>query len=231
MTAHADLGSADSKISDSGIPDSGIVLAGGLSSRLAASAPVGAPPKPLLRCDGMTLLESAVAALGRSGVAAERAVVVAPEDLPRPAGTLQAREDPPFSGPAAGIGAGLERLLTLPGAAEGWVFVLAADMPACGTALAALQGARASLRAEAAGAPDGFIGVDDGVPQPLLALLRVGAAAEAFGGAEGASVRSRLGRLDVRWIDVPAGSCRDVDTWEDAQRLGCGLGTAPEPGR
>ena len=87
-----------------------VVLAGGRSSRLGGS------PKALLQLDGSTLLRRTLEAVRGS----RRIAVVGPNDLlaevdafrrsvaiPH-ARLLLTREDPPFSGPAAGIAAGVQ---------------------------------------------------------------------------------------------------------------------------
>ena len=62
---------------------------------------MGGTPKAALRRGTESLVEITVRAVGAAG----SAVVVGPDDLNVPAGTLQTREDPPFSGPAAAIAA------------------------------------------------------------------------------------------------------------------------------
>ncbi|WP_082264857.1 NTP transferase domain-containing protein [Rothia kristinae] len=203
----------------------GVVLAGGRSSRLHASAPGPAPDKPLLTGpDGRPLLARALEALTGLGVAPQHIVVVGPPDLPLPPGVLRAREDPPFSGPAQAVRAGL---LALPGGARSGqrVLLCAADMPAPGPAFARLLAAPREARAAVA--------VDDGAWQPLLSVLERAAAAQAFAeDARGASVRSRLRRLDPVEVPVPRGSSADVDTWEDARTLGfTGADAAPAPAK
>ena len=75
-----------------------VIVAGGASRRL------GHVPKASLSDGTSTLLDCA---LNAAAVAFPR-VVVGPESLPLPTGVLRTREDPPFSGPAAAIHAGLE---------------------------------------------------------------------------------------------------------------------------
>lgn len=191
-----------------------IVLAGGRSSRLRESAPVPIPDKPLLSRDGRTVLGSVLEDLERyAGVGADRCVVVGPEDIPVPEGTGLVREDPPFSGPAAAIRAGLSEFPAL----DSWTFVVAADMPHPGPGLAALR------RAVTERTPDdaAFVGSDDGRWQPLLSVLRLDRARDAFAEPAGSqSVMSILKRLSPTVVEVPAGSSADVDTWDDAVALG-----------
>jgi molybdopterin-guanine dinucleotide biosynthesis protein A len=225
----------------------GLVLAGGRSSRLHRSAPFPTPDKPLLADGSGTLLEAALESLRAAGVPSRRSVVVGPPLLPVPAGTRIVREDPPFTGPAAAIGAGLAALREglaaevadageeesstktaepHPGPDDAaaprpdWVLLLAADMP---RALPALLRLVEALGLERAGGsvPSALLAVDGGVEQPLLCLLRLDAALASFGrDARDASVRSRLRALAPLPVPVPAGSSADVDTWRDAVELG-----------
>lgn len=203
-----------------------VILAGGRSARL------GGVPKQNLTYDGDTLLRRSVAAAGGA-----RAVVVVGEgegDLP--AGTLSCREDPPFSGPAAAIAAGLAKLHANGAPRPRFTLVLACDMPNVGSAVAALKAAmrQAAVRIpEMAGKEVGSIPSDgavavssDGRRQPLVglystgALLRSAARLAANGSLINASVRALLASLDVQPVAVPAGSTADVDTWDDAAALG-----------
>jgi molybdopterin-guanine dinucleotide biosynthesis protein A len=209
-----------------------VILAGGKSSRL------GGVPKAQLRYDGATLLQRAVAAARGAG----RVVVVGPDPGTLPDGTLTAREDPPYSGPAAAIAAGLLALEGQDGEvkdgvgqdseAQGgvvpspehapWVLVLACDMPLAAAAVPVLLQELAG-REETEGAMS-ISG--DGRKQPLLGIYRVSAlqrevqAAAEQGGLANAAVFRLLARLDLLAVPVPTGSTDDVDTWEDAAALG-----------
>jgi molybdopterin-guanine dinucleotide biosynthesis protein A len=198
-----------------------VILAGGKSSRL------GGVPKAQLRYDGATLLERAVAAARGAG----SVVVVGPDPGTLPDGTLTAREEPPFAGPAAAIAAGLLALGHGGETQDGeepstkhapWVLVLACDMPLAAAAVPVL------LR-EVAGHQDtdGAMSVSgDGRKQPLLGIYRVSAlqrevqAAGEERGLVNAAVFRLLARLDLLAVPVPAGSTDDVDTWDDAAALG-----------
>lgn len=209
-----------------------VILAGGRSSRL------GGVPKQRLTYDGDSLLRRSAAAAG----GARAAVVVGPDtrEVPAgeiPAGFLRCREEPPFSGPAAAIAAGLAALAAAGGSRPGLTLVLACDMPNVGQAVAVLK---ATLRARgpAAGAPaglgpDGVVAVsEDGRRQPLVgfystaALQRSVAELETTGRLINGSVRALLASLDVQLVAVPAGSTADVDTWDDAAALGV---AGPDP--
>ena len=83
-----------------------LVLAGGRSSRLGSVAKAG------LIYEAQTLLERTLDAVAAAG----SIVVVGPDvrtTAERP--VLQAREDPPFGGPVAAIGAGMDALATRAG--------------------------------------------------------------------------------------------------------------------
>ncbi|MHC6219633.1 molybdenum cofactor guanylyltransferase [Arthrobacter sp. MMS24-S77] len=195
------------------------ILAGGKSSRL------GGVPKSQLRYDGATLLERALAAAYGAG----RVVVVGPDPGTLPDGTLTAREDPPFAGPAAAIEAGLLALekharegLSAKETPAPWVLVMACDMPLAAAAVPVLL-------QELAGHPEteGVMSVSaDGRRQPLLGIYRISAlrrevlAAAEQGSLANAAVFRLLARLDLLAVAVPAGSTDDVDTWDDAAALG-----------
>ncbi|OLT12885.1 hypothetical protein BJF77_18515 [Kocuria sp. CNJ-770] len=181
-----------------------VVLAGGRSSRL------GGRPKAGLRQGGRTLVELTLDAVrGAAGV-----VVVGPPELAVPAGVLRAREDPPFSGPAAGIAAGLRALQALPEAP--WTLVLACDMPGVARAVPLLLEAARSVPGT-----DGHVGVPpDGRRQPLAALYRSEALRAAYAGQDPAdrSVFSFLRHLRLHDVTVAEDATADVDTWDDVRR-------------
>jgi molybdopterin-guanine dinucleotide biosynthesis protein A len=199
-----------------------VILAGGKSTRL------GGVPKAQLRYDGATLLQRAVAAARGAG----RAVVVGPDPGTLPDGTLTAREDPPFAGPAAAIAAGLAALEGQVNEAQNgqspsakrapWVLVLACDMPMAAAAVPVLLQELAGREGT-----EGAMSISaDGRRQPLLGIYRVSAlqrevqTAAEQGGLANAAVFRLLARLDLLAVPVPAGSTDDVDTWDDAAALG-----------
>lgn len=193
-----------------------VILSGGRSSRL------GGVHKPALMYDGATLLERALQAAGGASAVA----VVGPDPGTLPPGVLACREDPPFSGPAAAIAAGLSALARHAQdrhrAPAPYTLVLACDMPRVQTAV------RALLAAAAEWPPgDGLMAVStDGRRQPLVgfygtAVLQQHISDAARRGALlNASVFGLLARLDVREVGVPGGATDDVDTWDDAAALG-----------
>jgi molybdopterin-guanine dinucleotide biosynthesis protein A len=187
-----------------------VILAGGRSSRL------GGAPKARLRQGAERLLDRAAAAT--HGAAA--VVVVAPRTTAVPAGAVLTREDPPFSGPLAGLAAGL----AAPARTSDWVLLLACDIPGAASAVAALL-ARAAQLAETGGLADAdaLLARPAGDrPQPLMALYRVAALQQEFAHRAPAdrSMWSVLDRLAWHPVPAPAGSGADVDTPEDAAALG-----------
>lgn len=155
--------------------------------------------------------------------------VVGPPELLRPLladaeAVRLVREDPPFSGPAAGLAAGLDALAGPTGAADdadALILVLACDMPGVGAAVEALLAGTADRAA-----PDGWLAVDAGREQPLAALYRAGPLrravedARASGTVKNGSVFRLVASLELTRLKVPTGCTADVDTWADAQVLG-----------
>jgi molybdopterin-guanine dinucleotide biosynthesis protein A len=207
-----------------------VVLAGGRSSRLGGS------PKALLQLDGSTLLRRTLEAVRGS----RRIAVVGPDELlaevdgfrrtvtdrlPR---LLLTREDPPFSGPAAGIAAGVQALAAdddggAPGRAP-FTLLFACDMPL-------LAGLPELLLGGAARAPEAklWIPVDaDGKRQQLACCAdsaSLAAAVQKAGGAAGLAgqpVRSLLAGLPAAELQLERDGLHtsDVDTWQDADRFG-----------
>lgn len=206
-----------------------VVVAGGASRRL------NHVPKASLSDGTNTLLGCALEAVD----AASPRVVVGPESLPLPSGVLRTREDPPFSGPAAAIHAGLECIaadcersqVPLPD----WCLILGVDTPRIAPAVQLLiaaarvaeQAATAALSpADSEALTDseasaGFWGVAEGIYQPLVGIYRFDAIRSVFStGTTDASVRSFLRRLNPAAVEMSAADTADVDTWEQAQALG-----------
>lgn len=161
--------------------------------------------------------------------AARRTVVIGelPTGVGLPDGVLLTREDPPYGGPAAAIGAGVEMLFAaseLDGRGlreQDWfVLVVACDMPGIGAAVEVLiERTRAGLSG------DGMIAVDEaGRQQPLAGVYRMEPLARELthqreaGTLPNLSVRALLAPLDLHHVPVPAGSTDDIDTWADAAR-------------
>jgi molybdopterin-guanine dinucleotide biosynthesis protein A len=198
-----------------------IVLAGGRSSRLAGT------PKARLLYRGTTLLDLAVKAATDAG--ARRVVVVGATPTGVGGRILLTREDPPFGGPVAGIGAGVLALEgatgTEPTESGDLTLVLACDLPHVARAVAALTAAL-PMPAEA----DGLMLVDgERMGQPLTALYRSAALGRALsacrehGGLDGLSMRALIRSLRLHEVASPAGATDDVDTPEDAKAYGIHL--------
>lgn len=203
----------------------GIVPAGGRARRFGSD-------KTLASLAGATLLDRAVGACRAAG--ADPIVVVGPEQH-APPGTLAAREEPPFGGPAAALAAGLARIDAA--APELLVAVVAADMPFAETALPALiHACRSRTGSTASPASPGSVGHDatdgevdgawavdaEGRQQPLLAVYRAAAlrsALVALGDPSGAPMRAVT--RDLRLVEVAVGAAAiDIDTPAALARAG-----------
>ena len=215
-----------------------VVVAGGASRRL------NHVPKASLSDGTSTLLDCALEAVA----AASPRVVVGPESLPLPPEVLRTREDPPFSGPAAAIHAGLECIAAACERSQApmpeWCLILGVDTPRIAPAvqqlIAAARGVEQTCAERAADfsptdseAPAGFEasegsessagfwGVAEGIYQPLVGIYRFEAIRSVFStGTTDASVRSFLRRLNPAAVQMSAADTADVDTWEQAQALG-----------
>lgn len=205
-----------------------VVVAGGASRRL------NHVPKASLSDGTNTLLDCALEAVA----AASPRVVVGPESLPLPSGVLRTREDPPFSGPAAAIHAGLECIAAdcerLQTPLPSWCLILGVDTPRIAPAVQLLiTAARSAEQAATTPSPTGseapsdseasagFWGVSEGIYQPLVGIYHFEAIRSVFStGTTDASVRSFLRRLNPVAVEMSAADTADVDTWEQAQALG-----------
>jgi len=195
-----------------------VILAGGRSSRL------GGEPKAELVVEGETLLVRTLGAVkGAVNVA-----VAGPPSLARTLSNsgfapLLVREDPPFAGPAAAVGAALTAIGSH-SAESGtprspWTLILACDMPEAHRAVSVL------LAAVHADPSCSVLAVDAaGKTQPLAGVYRTEALLEAAASGPGAlanlSMFSMLARVQWREVAVPEGSTADVDTWDDAGKWG-----------
>ncbi|WP_314893546.1 NTP transferase domain-containing protein [Rothia mucilaginosa] len=200
-----------------------VVVAGGASRRL------NHVPKASLSDGKNTLLGCALEAVA----AASPRVVVGPESLPLPSGVLRTREDPPFSGPAAAIHAGLECIAADCERSQtpvpNWCLILGVDTPRIAPAVQQLIAAARAAEQSSVGqsapagseASAGFWGVAEGIYQPLVGIYRFEAIRSVFStGTTDASVRSFLRRLNPAAVEMSAADTADVDTWEQAQALG-----------
>ena len=200
-----------------------VVVAGGASRRL------NHVPKASLSDGTSTLLDCALEAVAT----ASPRVVVGPESLPLPSGVLRTREDPPFSGPAAAIHAGLECIAADCERSQtpvpNWCLILGVDTPRIAPAVQQLIAAARAAEQSSVGqsapagseASAGFWGVAEGIYQPLVGIYRFEAIRSVFStGTTDASVRSFLRRLNPAAVEMSAADTADVDTWEQAQALG-----------
>lgn len=189
------------------LPFDTVVVAGGRSSRL------GGAPKAQLSFEGSTLVAHTVAAVRLFGAV----VVVGPEDPRLPPDVLRAREDPPFSGPAAAVAAGVIVLDGVSGRHE-WTAVLACDMPHVDRALPTLVRAAQDVPPEV----DGVMALsDEGRAENLAVLIRSAALSAVLREVPtvDVSVRSVWRHLTLGTVPVPHASTSDVDTWEDVRRF------------
>ncbi|MDR2975165.1 MAG: NTP transferase domain-containing protein [Propionibacteriaceae bacterium] len=207
-----------------------IILSGGRSSRL------GYDKDELVGSDGRTTLDRVVDACAG---ARRRVVVGPPRKIATAMSVTWAREEPPFSGPARAIAAGLEALGRQAGGdgdgpvvgrcdgdrcdGDGWVAAVACDIPKVASALTFLLATAAQI--ETTAPVEAIVAVDEeGRRQWLCALyrrsaLRRAAAALPYGGS-GESARALIGGLATVEQAVPVGSTADIDTMEQARQLG-----------
>lgn len=176
-----------------------IVLAGGRGSRM------GGVSKADLVVGGVRLLDRVLAA------AREASTTVVVGRVEVPSGILLTLEDPPGSGPAAGLVAGLDAIA----APAPWTVILACDLPDAAAAVAALR--RAATSEGTAYALRGR----EGEPEWLLGLYRsdvLRAAAASYGDPRNRSVRGMLRPLAPRLVEPGDALPDDVDTWADHAR-------------
>ena len=189
-----------------------IVLTGGLAQRLDGAVKgeidIGCGP----------ILTGELDAVRRAGIG--RAVVGGPGPIRVPTGleVVVTREDPPFGGPTAAVGA------ALPFVRSEWVMVLACDLPGSATLVSMLTRAWDELADEPSPSGEGAIVVDRaGHPQWLAGVYSRAAVErelerareDAGDGRRGAPIGRVLGALDLRRIADPDDASRDVDTPED----------------
>lgn len=217
-----------------------IILTGGRSSRLDSV------PKSEFVVEDDTLLGRTLTAAS----VARRVVVVGHEpSAALPVGVMLVREEPPFSGPVAAVAAGVAALRSMQDAqnvtdesdapdappsesgtlASDALLVFACDMPHIARAVASLTQAL-----EESPEADGSIAVDaENRRQPLAALYRTNALVAALESAAGTAPTAVQGdplaglpmfrlldQLSLVDVEVPHDATADVDTWDDAVRLG-----------
>ena len=194
-----------------------IVLAGGKGSRL------GGVDKAELKVGGVRLLDRVLEAAN----GARTTVVVGPVTAPE--GVTVTREDPPGTGPAAGIVAG-RAAVSEP--AE-WTRLLACARPGAPPAVHHLLDI---LDSEYATADAYCLAREPGKPEWLFGIYRTSAlhaAVEAYGDPRDRSVRGMVGPLDPVVVEADVeNAARDLDTWNDHARWNAAIrvatGSPPE---
>lgn len=179
-----------------------VVVAGGKGSRM------GHVSKADLDISGERLLDIVL----RATAGAATTVVVG--DVAVPEGVVLTREDPPGTGPAAGLLAGLDAVAS----PAPWTLVLACDLPGAPGAVGRLLEAVASAPAEAEGLCLRDAG---GELQHLAALYRTPALRRAFvewGDPANRSVRGVMASLALLPVDPGDASVEDLDTPEQLER-------------
>jgi molybdopterin-guanine dinucleotide biosynthesis protein A len=174
-----------------------VVLTGGSASRM------GGVDKSGLRRGHRALLDLALDAVAGAG----ETVVVGPE-LPTGREVRFVREEPAGGGPLAGLAAGVAALT----GRAGLVVVLAVDMPH-------VTAATVDRLVSAARGTAGAWLVDDEGRRQLAGVVRrdlVPAPQEAAG----RPMRVLMAHPDAVDVTAEAGEALDVDTWDDADRLG-----------
>lgn len=178
-----------------------IILAGGQGSRL------GGVRKADLEVGGRRLLDRVLDAVAGS----EQRIVVGYEDLEIPDGVIITREDPPGSGPAAGVAAGMAEVGDVD-----WVFTLACDLPAVAGAVPALLDAAATAQAST----EAISASSEDRWEWLVSIHRAESLREAIrrdgrGGVTNGSMRRLYADLEWERVSVTPTSTKDIDTWED----------------
>lgn len=180
-----------------------IILAGGQGSRL------GGLRKADLVIGGERLLDRVLGAV--EGCAPR--IVVGYEDLEVPSGVILTREDPPGSGPAAGVAAGMG---VLDDDGIEWVLTLACDLPGVSAAIPALleAAAKASSQVDAISASSNDR-LEWLVSIHRVRSLRKAIASQGEGGVVNCSMRRLYSPLQWEYAATSPVSTHDIDTWED----------------
>ncbi len=179
-----------------------VIVAGGKGSRM------GGVSKADLDVSGERLLDIVL----RAAAGAATTVVVGDVEVPRD--VVLTREDPPGTGPAAGLLAGLDAV----GSPAPWTLALACDLPGAPEAVGRLLEAAASAPDEAEGLCLRDAG---GELQHLAALYRTPALRRAFtewGDPANRSVRGVMASLALLPVDPGDASVEDLDTPEQLER-------------
>lgn len=184
-----------------------IILAGGTARRL------GGVSKPDYNVAGRRLLDIVLDELDMHNVPAERVVVVGPPTLSVPTGVRRVLEDPPYGGPLAGIGAGVDCL-----------DLADSDLVAFGTCDAPLASRMYSQLVEAVNndpTSDGAAPVTADAEhwiQYMHGVYRFGVLKNLVTERD-RSFRSAFRHLNVATVSDCSNWCIDVDTPDDVYRL------------
>ncbi len=197
-----------------------IILAGGASRRMGRN-------KLLLQRDGVSLIGIVVQGVHRQLFARASSVpmiVVGPQPSE---GTIPTagfevvftREEPPGGGPLAALAAGIAEIGQSPGA-DSVVIVLAGDAPLGPDAMSLLLDTVAAIGAD----HDAVLLADaQGRLQPLCAAYRLHPlrqALDALGDTSGLRMDDLLEQLAVARVTDTVDAALDIDTPDDADRLG-----------
>ena len=189
-----------------------LIVSGGKATRL------GGITKTALSVDGVPLIKRALTAVRDVSPHCPAVVVGNTDGLDDLGHVTHLREDPPFTGPAAAIAAGVKHVTTE------FVAVLAADLP-----LINAHTVRALVDAVGendCAVPDCAVAVDPaGRVQYLTAVWRTRVLAEVISTAEVAHRPARILYERCDWVPVHLGQATtaDIDTLDDAQRFGVDL--------
>lgn len=196
-----------------------IVLAGGTAARL------GGVSKPDVVVAGQRLLDRTASEI-RMVLPAAPIVVVAPDNVPLPAGALRALEDPPLGGPLAGVAAGFEALRALPTyTPDSFIAVVTCDAPLAPRLyapllIAAVAPVNDGGQLVAGATPEFTDAAGESRTQYLHGVYRGGALEQLLAGqVRDSSVRKVFSRLRLASVPDTYSVGMDVDTWEDASVL------------
>lgn len=189
-------------------PVHAIVLTGGRSSRM------GGQHKPGILVDGRTIVDRTVSTVW-SAIPTAQVVIAGSEAGLSP--NLQqhvslVREDPPFSGPLAGVAAAIEAIA----ASDGTVILLGGDLP-----FLSAKTLRRLLATATAGAPVASCLDATGHLQYLCAAWQqdvLRAQLERVGDPAGVPLKALFDSLSAELIDCDPDELRDVDTPGDLAR-------------
>lgn len=185
-----------------------IIVAGGRGER------VDGRDKATIRVDGQRLIDILLDEVSLIGDLMQVVVVSSRQPELRPGVKLVA-EDPPFSGPASAVAAGVAALA---GEASTETAILAVDAPQSATLIPDL---RAELHSAEESPDAAIIEQSDGVLQPLCAVWRTAALHQVMDtlDTEGLAARQLVGHAHVVKV-AGDGAERDYDTLAELAEYG-----------